>query len=419
MNFNFIAKQSITALMANKTRSALSLLGIIIGVAAVVIILSLGQGLKGLVTKEVEAFGQDVLDIAVRVPGADEIGSITAMARGIKITTLKTRDIEDLKDKERFPYIEAVTGQAFAQGWAVYKNQEKQVLVYGCSPDFLEIFRTVGVAQGRFFNENENKSLAQTAVLGNNLAEELFRRVNPIGKKIRLEGKSFEVIGVLEPYGGISFGGVDINDFVYLPLETTLKQVLGIDYLSEIALTVKGPEHFPRAIEEISRMLRRNHNISDPSKDDFQITTMEEILNRINEISFILNLLLGFLAAISLLVGGIGIMNIMLVSVSERTKEIGLRKAVGARRRDVLWQFLIESLLVTSLGGFIGALLGVGSSVLSTFVIRSQGINWPLTISWLAIIVAFLIATAIGLIFGVYPARKASRLSPINALRKE
>jgi len=215
-------------------------------------------------------------------------------------------------------------------------------------------------------------------------------------------------------------GGIDINDFLYIPLQTALKQVLGIDYLSEIALVIKDQSYSVQAIEEISQMLRKHHNIKDPAKDDFQITTMKEILDQVNEISVILNLLLGFLAAISLLVGGIGIMNIMLVSVSERTKEIGLRKSLGASRKDILWQFLIESFVITCLGGLIGIIIGVTISLISSFVVQQQGLpNWPLSVSWLAIIVAFLVSMTIGLIFGIYPARKASKLSPIEAMRKE
>jgi putative ABC transport system permease protein len=262
--------------------------------------------------------------------------------------------------------------------------------------------------------------LAKVTVLGSGLADEFFGESDPLGKKVKLKGQNFKVIGVLEPQGMFSsFGGIDMNDFVYLPLQTALKEVLGIDYLSEIVLTVASEEYLLQAEEEIARILRRNHNITDPDKDDFMITTMEEILEQVNEISVILNLLLGFLAAISLLVGGIGIMNIMLVSVSERTREIGLRKSLGATRKDILGQFLIESLVITGLGGFIGIFLGIANSLLGAIVARTQGLAWPLTISWLAIIVAFFVSMAIGLIFGLYPARKAAQLSPIEAMRKE
>ena len=190
--------------------------------------------------------------------------------------------------------------------------------------------------------------------------------------------------------------------------------------MSEIVLVIKDQSYSTQAIEEISSMLRKHHNIKDPAKDDFQIMTMKEILDQVNEISIILNLLLGFLAAISLLVGGIGIMNIMLVSVSERTKEIGLRKSLGATKKAILWQFLVESFIITCLGGFIGIIIGILISLTTSFVVQQQGLsNWPLSISWLAIIIAFLVSMAIGLIFGIYPAKKASRLSPIEAMRKE
>ncbi len=415
-----VLKQSIISLKANKLRSIFSILGIVIGVSAVVIILSLGQGLKGLVTNEVESFGSNILAINVKIPGAGQIGTLFSTAQGIKVTTLRLKDVQDLQNKENFPYIEAVTGQVFGQEWVSYGNKDKKVLLYGGSPDFPQIFKTLGMETGRYLNKNEDDSLAKVTVLGNNLKEKLFGQTDPIGKKIKLNGLSFKVIGVFEPYGGMSFGGIDINDFMYIPLQTALKEVLGIDYLSEVDVVVKDESYFPRAISDISRLLRKNHNIKDPEKDDFQITTMTEVIEQVNEVSVILNLLLGFLAAISLLVGGIGIMNIMLVSVSERTKEIGLRKALGATNKGILYQFLIEAMVITGLGGIIGIIIGIGNSLITSIIIRTQGLpGWPLTISGMAIIIAFLVSMSIGLIFGIYPARKASQLNPIEALRKE
>ena len=419
MSLSIIIKQSLIALRANKLRSIFSILGIVIGVAAVVIILSLGQGLKGLVINEIEAFGSNILDIAVKVPGVGQVGSMTSMVQGVKITTLKRSDVKDLQDKSRFPYIGAVSGQAIGQEWASYKSEEKQILLYGCSSDYLLIMKTAKLDQGRFFSESEEEGLAKVVVLGSGLADELFKNEDPLDKKIKIKGQNFKVIGVLKPQGGAIFGGIDINDWAYLPLNTTLKEILGIDYLSEIVLTVEDDSYFSRAIDDISRLLRRNHNIKDPTKDDFQITTMKEILDQVNEVSVILNLLLGFLAAISLLVGGIGIMNIMLVSVSERTKEIGLRKALGATRKLVLYQFLIEALVITSLGGIIGIVIGIVVSLLGGIAARTQGLAWPLTVSWLAIIAAFFVSMGIGIIFGLYPARKAAQLSPVEAMRKE
>ncbi len=421
MKFLAVAKQSIIALRANKLRALFSILGIVIGVAAVVIILSMGQGLKGLVTNEMNAFGPNLLDIAVKIPGVNQTQSLASMVQGIKITTLKSKDIKDLKNRQVFPYITAVNGQAIAQEWAVYGNKERRVIVYGCSPDYPLIVKTAKLSVGRFFTDEENESLAKVAVLGSTLAAKLFGQDDPLGKNIRLKGMNFKVVGVQEPQGGMmSSAGMDMNDFIYVPLEVTLKEILGIDYLTEVHVDVSDQRYVNRAIADVSRLLRRNHNITDPDKDDFEIITMAEILKRVDQVSVILNLLLGFLAAISLLVGGIGIMNIMLVSVSERTREIGLRKSLGATAENILWQFLIESLVITGLGGAVGVFFGIMVSTLVGLVVRTQGLpDWPLTVSWLAVFGAFFLASLIGLVFGVYPARQAAKKSPMEALRYE
>lgn len=421
MKFLAVARQSIIALKANKLRSLFSILGIVIGVAAVVIILSMGQGLKGLVTNEMNAFGPNLLDVAVKIPGVSQTQSVASMVQGIKITTLKTKDIKDLKDPKAFPYIAAVNGQAIGQDWVVYGNKERRVLVYGCSPDYPKIVKTAKLASGRFFNDEENDSLAKVVVLGSNLANKLFDQENPLGKNVRLKGINFKVVGVLKPQGGMmSSAAMDMNEFVYAPLEATLKELLGIDYLMEMHIDVNDEKYIGRALSDVSRLLRRNHNITDPDKDDFEIFTMAEILKRVDQVSVILNLLLGFLAAISLLVGGIGIMNIMLVSVSERTREIGLRKSLGATADNILWQFLIESVVITGTGGIVGIIFGIAVSTLVGLVVRTQGLpDWPLTVSWLAVFGAFFLSAVIGLAFGVYPAKKAAQKSPMEALRYE
>jgi putative ABC transport system permease protein len=277
----------------------------------------------------------------------------------------------------------------------------------------------MSIDQGRFFTEEEDKSLAKVVVLGEGLKKTIFKDKSALGEKVKIGGQNYKVIGVMEPYSGIS-GGVDINDMAYLPLRTVLKTILGIDYVSEIDVMLSDSSYINQSISDITRLLRKKHRITDPEKDDFQIMTMTEIISQINQITTIMNLLLGFLAAISLLVGGIGIMNIMLVSVSERTREIGLRKALGASYRNVLYQFLIEALVVTGLGGIIGVFLGIIFSTATSFGIQKQALsNWPIEISWLAITVGFSISVCIGLFFGLWPAKKAAALDPIRAIKKE
>jgi putative ABC transport system permease protein len=259
----------------------------------------------------------------------------------------------------------------------------------------------------KFFGEECMKDYSQGCAQG------------AIGKKIKIKGQSFEVIGIMKDRSSSISGGFDLNDYVYMPLKTAHKLIMGIDYVFEIGIRVQDTSYFSQARADLERLLRRNHNISDPTKDDFQIMTMEEALNTINDISVVINLLLGLLAAISLLVGGVGIMNIMLVSVSERTREIGLRKALGATKKNILIQFLIEAIIITGVGGVIGVVLGVIMAITAALIIKTQGLNWPLSISWIAIIVSFIISSLIGLVFGLSPARKAASLDPIRALRKE
>ena len=430
MNLKAVYRQSIISLKANKIRSLLSVLGIVIGVMAVVIILSAGQGLKGLVTNQVESFGTNILQIGIKIPGVSQLGTFSSIAQGTTVTSLKPSDAEALRNKERFPYIENVSSLMTGQDWATYRNREEKSMILATDNEYMDIDQMAEVKMGRFFTRDESITVSRKVVLGHGVAQELFGRTcsvmaeedqwcgeNPIGKKIKMNNQSLEVIGVMVERG--SRAGFDYDDIIYLPIETAHKLILGIDYLVEIDVRVKNESYFPQAKAEIESLMRRRHDITDPDKDDFSVMTMGEALETINEISLILDLLLGFLAAISLIVGGVGIMNIMLVSVAERTKEIGLRKAVGATKKNVLLQFLIESLVITGLGGLTGVIGGMIITVLSSLAIKTQLTDWPIAISWLSIVLAFMVSASIGLVFGVYPARQAAELDPIEALRKD
>ncbi len=401
----------------NLLRSMLTGLGIVIGIAAVIIVISAGQGMKGFILEQFNQFGTNFLEVETRVPSTGSIesgGSVMARATGTVITTLTLDDMEAIR---KIPNIRSVYGGQFAQDIAVAPNgNKKTVNIFSTTSTMLEIDNSK-LAAGRFYTEEEDISLAKVVVLGSNLARDLFEDVDPVGQKIKIKQYNFEVIGVFEPRG---FVFMDYDSFVYMPIRTLQKQILGIDYISFVIGQYEDKDKLPETVADVKALMRERHNIDpeDPDKDDFIVSTSEDVEDILDTILGGFTILLIALAAISLIVGGVGIMNIMLVSVLERTFEIGLRKALGAKRQQILKQFLTEA-IITGLGGISGIIIGVVISLLISVGAASLGFVWPFAVPLYGIILAVGFSTICGLVFGIYPARRAANLDPIEALRYE
>jgi len=408
---------ALTGLKANKTRTALSMLGIVIGVVAVIVIVSVGQGLKVLIVDQINVFGENMMSVQVKVPGSDFGASMQSMVEGTVITTLKYDDVEAVRDEKRFPYIKAVSGYSMGMDWATYQEKEKQVIFIATDAYYPEIDNQVKIVQGRYFTNEEERGMAKVVVIGSKVASKFFGEENPIGKQIKIKQINFKVIGVVADRGMVMT--FDYDSIVYLPLKTAQKLITGTDYLVEFAMVMKDNQHFAQAKVEISQLLRQRHNIDDPAKDDFEVMSMDQIVTIVNTVTSVISLLLGLLATISLLVGGVGIMNIMLVIVAERTREIGLRKALGAKQKDILNQFVTEAVLISVFGGLIGIIVGIFISLIVTFAVRAYDFDWPFVISIEAIIISFVVAAGFGIVFGWWPAKKAAKLNSIEALRYE
>ncbi len=402
------------ALRSNRLRTFLTVLGIVIGISSVIVILSAGQALKGYVIDELNAFGSGIIQVEVKVPSAEHTSSENAvgLAMGVSITTLKESDAEAIAT---LPNIEKVYSAVMGQAVVSYKGEDKVTYLYGVSADFINI-DTSEVAEGRFFTKEEDEALAPVVVLGSEIKEKFFGPDEAVGKYIKVGRRNYKVIGVMAKRGSAMFFNWD--EMIYLPLRTLQKRVMGIDYITFLVAQMKDPSLDQETKREIEALLRQRHNISSPDKDDFAVTTQEEMQEMLDVILGGVQLLLLVIASISLLVGGIGIMNIMYVSVAERTYEIGLRKAVGASQHDILWQFLWEAVVITLLGGVVGMVLGVMAAIFLTDLAHSYGYNFSFTLPWWSLVVAVGFATAVGLVFGIYPAKKAAALHPIDALRK-
>lgn len=408
-------KQAWKSLSANKWRTFLTTLGIMIGIATVILVLSAGAGFRSLIDSQVASLGTNTLYIQTKVPSNKKnIASNPreSVSSGITITTLNQRDLDSVK---RLPNVVNSYGIVMGQAVAGYRGNQKNSVYLGTSASRFEIDQST-LKSGRFYTESEDNGGAQVVILGNKIATELFKQDDPLGKLVRIGSLNFLVIGVYNSSSGLG-GGVD--DYLFIPLNTAQKKMLGINYLVQAVVQIQDLSLSDLTAQEISSVIRRNHAITNPDKDDFLVTTQAQIMDIFNTIFSSITILLIAIAAISLIVGGVGIMNIMYVVVTERTSEIGLKKALGAKKYNILQEFLIESVLVTLLGGFIGILFGAFLSWLVSLIAIASGLAWTFLVPLYAIGIGFGVSAVIGIGFGVLPALNAAKLDPIEALRHE
>lgn len=391
------------------------MLGVIIGVGAVIVIMAVGAGAQSLILSQIKTLGSNLVGV---LPGKSEEKGPPASVYGIVITTLTYEDAQALKNKNNVPNL--VDYVAYAKGVATlsWRDNQYDTNVSGATIGYLSV-EGGEVEKGRFFSGEEERSLARVAVLGSTVAAELFGASEPVGQQIKFKNHTFEVIGVMKERGTVAFQNYD--DQIFIPISTMQKIILGVNHIGLIRAKVDQEENVGQAIADIEATLRERHDIIDRSgaSDDFTVRSAAAALDSLTTITNALRYFLASMAALSLIVGGIGIMNIMLISVRERTREIGLRKAIGATNADILNQFLIETVVITLLGGAIGIVGGSLISTLIALIARTLDYDWELVISPFSIILGLAVSMLVGLVFGLYPASKASKLEPVEALRYE
>ncbi len=405
MNFLNLIKIAWKAILLNKTRAMLTMLGIIIGVASVIAMLAIGEGSKESIKKNISSMGANLITIR---PGAGMMGGVRSDPSSMQTLTLD--DYKTLKTQTH--YIKNISPIVNGSGQSIAGSNNWPTTIYGASPEYLSI-RDWSVEKGSMFTEDDIESYAKVAVIGKTVQENLFPNEDPIGKMIRFKNIPFKVIGILKEKGENTFGQ-DQDDIIIAPYTAVQKRILAQKYLQSIVASSISEDDSEAAVNEITTIMEKQHNIKERDDNDFNVSSQQEIISTFSSTSEMLTVLLVAIASISLIVGGIGIMNIMYVSVKERTKEIGLRMAIGAKGKDILLQFLIESVLISITGGILGVFIGLGA----TFAIK-QFAGWPVSITMSSIVISFAVCTITGVFFGWYPARKAAQSDPINALRYE
>ena len=394
------------AIVLNKTRTLLTMLGIIIGVASVIAMLAIGEGSKESIRTTISAMGSNMITVKA---GADTRGGVRQEASVMESLTLS--DYQAIKKQSTL--LSYSTPVVEGTGQVINGSNNWPSSIYGVNPEYLNI-KVVDLQSGSMFTDAEVQTAAKVALIGQTVVDNVFPDgEEPVGQMIRFNNIPFKVIGVLEEKGENTFGQ-DQDDVVIAPYTTVQKRILAITHLNQIMASAVSEEEAPNAVLEVSQILREQHKLMDTEDDDFHVRSMEELISTFSSTSEMLTILLVAVASISLLIGGIGIMNIMYVSVKERTKEIGLRMAVGAKGADILMQFLIEAILISITGGVLGVILGLGATV---FI--EKFLNWPTSVALYSIVISFAVCAVTGIFFGWYPARKASALDPITALRYE
>lgn len=408
MKFIIALQLALRSLRLNILRTSLTVLGVVIGAASIVIVFSAGEALNSLINSEIDSYGSDVIQTEIKVPSSGNVSSG-------EVTTLKLSDLEEINKLSNIRESYAVS---IGQSRVSFGSERKTAMLFGVGPAYVRIDKKTKLASGRFFDEGEDKSQATVVVLGGKIKETLFSDQEAVGKMIRINNTNFRVLGVLEKQEG-NFSFIDFDDLVYLPVNTLQKRILGIDYSMYFIHQLEDVSRAEETAEEIRLILRDRHEITDPSRDDFRVSTMDEVLDTLGTVTGAVTMLLLAIVLISLSVGGVGIMNIMYVTVSERTPEIGLRKALGATKSDITWQFLIESVLITFWGWFLGVIIGLLGSYGLTVLAASFGIRFAFIFPSQGILVSFIFSLLCGFLFGFQPAKRASKLDPVEALRAE
>jgi putative ABC transport system permease protein len=412
MKLRQLAKTATAGLATNRSRSFLTILGIVIGITAIIIVMSLGQGAQGLILGEIQSIGSRVIGI---VPGRQPTSPTDFLSTFTD--SLKKSDLVALQNKSNVPHGATVMPVVFGSEAASWQTNTYQATLLGTTELFGDVYN-VTTDEGEMFGADDVTGLASVVVIGKTVEQKLFDGGSAIGEKVRIKNHTFRVVGVLKSTGQLSF--LNFDEAVFMPYTTAQTYIFGINYFNRMVVEADSVSTVNETADDIKATLRNDHGIIDPSKDDFFIQTQESAMQTVSTILNVLTLFLASVAAVSLVVGGIGIMNIMLVSVTERMREIGLRKALGATDSNILSQFLLEAVILTAIGGVIGIALGGFVSFLVAFVLsHAYGLNWQFVLPWSAVALGLGVSSGIGLIFGIYPARQAAKKSPIEALRYE